>query len=492
MPLVRRLSTFIILSTLVLAPTAWATPPESFAPIVEPLMPAVVNISTTQKVVQQQAGPMFDFDGLPDNPQTQQFKQLFKQFQQNGGGIQGAPAHDVTSLGSGFVIDPAGYIVTNNHVIGNADQITVIFHDNSHLPATIVGRDAKTDLALLKVKSDKPLTAVHFGDSDAMHIGDWVIAVGNPFGLGGSVSAGIVSARGRNINAGPFDDFIQTDAAINRGNSGGPLFNTKGEVIGINAAIFSPTGGNIGIGFAVPSSMAKTVTDQLRTSGTIHRGWLGVKIQEVTEEAANSLGLDKPRGALVLEISKDSPAVGTGLEPGDVIIRFDGHEIDEMRKLPRFVADTKIGKKVEMVVWRKGKEVPLTVKVGELPEDKTKAENNGGAASGDTGNAKPAPAPKDLVLGMGLLPVTPAIRQQLNLNANANGLVVDDLDRTGEAAKRGIRPGDVIMEVNQTPVDTVDGLKHGLADAKKSGHNFALLRVARGADMLFVTVSIDK
>ncbi len=486
MALIRKLGTFVTLSVLLIAPTCFAAPPDSFAPIIEPLMPAVVNISTTQKVVQQQSIPMFDFDGLPDNPQTQQFKQLFKQFQQ-GGGAQGVPEREVTSLGSGFVIDAAGYIVTNNHVIGNADQITVIFHDNSHLPATIVGRDAKTDLALLKVKTDKPLPAVHFGDSDAMHIGDWVIAVGNPFGLGGSVSAGIVSARGRNINAGPFDDFIQTDAAINRGNSGGPLFNTKGEVIGINAAIFSPTGGNIGIGFAVPSSMAKTVLDQLRQYGTIHRGWLGVKIQEVTDDVANALGLDKPHGALVLEVSKGSPALGTGLQAGDVIIRFDGHDIDEMRKLPRVVAETKIGKKVEMVVWRKGKEVPIELKVGELPEDKEQPD----ASTGTNGDKDTTPpATKDQVLGMGLIPLTPQLRQQLNIPATVKGLVVDDLDRTGEAAKRGIRPGDVVVDVNQTAIDSAATLKQALAAAKKSGRDFALMRVARGGDMIFVTVAV--
>jgi serine protease Do len=478
---------FYFLVAFFLSAPAYSAAPDSFAPIVEPLMPAVVNISTTQKVSPQtNALPLFDFDGLPDTPQTQQFKQLFKQFNQQ----LGQPvARDVTSLGSGFVIDPSGYVVTNNHVVGNADQITIIFHDNTKLPATIVGRDSKTDLAVLKVKSDKPLVAVKFGDSDAMRVGDWVIAIGNPFGLGGSVSAGIVSARGRNINAGPFDDFIQTDAAINRGNSGGPLFNTKGEVVGINSAIFSPTGTNIGIGFAVPSVMAKSVVDQLRTGGTIHRGWLGVKIQDVSEEAANSLGLKKARGALVLEISKASPAVGSGLAVGDVVLMFDGQEIDEMRKLPRLVADTKIGKKSTLVVWRNGKEITLTMTIGELPSDKNNPD--GVDAADDTGADKaPVPAKKDPVLGMGLAPITETIRQQFDLKPGLKGLVVTEIDPAGEAAKRGIRPGDTILEVNQVAVETIDGLKNALLAAKKSGRDFALLRVGHGSEMVFVTVRI--
>ena len=472
---------FMLVTMLVFAAPALAAAPESFAPIVEPLMPAVVNISTTQKVHQQASmGPMFDFNTMPDNPQTRQFKQLFGG--NNGGGA--APDKEVTSLGSGFVIDPAGYVVTNNHVVGDAEEIRVIFPDNTHYAATLIGRDPKTDLALLKIKADKPLPAVQFGDSDAMRVGDWVIAVGNPYGLGGSVTAGIVSARGRNINAGPFDDFIQTDAAINRGNSGGPLFNAKGEVVGVNSAIFSPTGGSIGIGFAIPSSMAKTVVEQLKKDGVIHRGWLGVKIQEVSEEIANSLGLGKPRGALVLEISKDSPAVGSGLAEGDIILKFDGHDIDEMRKLPRVVADTKIGRKVDIVVWRKGKEVTLSIKTGEVPDDKSA--NVDGKPKADSGVA---PTPKDMVLGMGLVPVSPELRQRFSLKPSVHGLIVDSIDPQGEGAKRGLLPADIIVEANQVAVDTVDALRAALKDAKKAGHDYALLRVQRGENVVFVTVS---
>ncbi len=481
----RHLLTACTLSLALLAPATHAAPPDSFAPIVEPLMPAVVNISTTQKVHQQAQviAPMFDFNGLPDTPQNRQLKQLFGQFG-TPNGTQELPDKEVTSLGSGFVVDPSGYVVTNNHVVGDADEIAVIFQDNTRLPATLVGRDPKTDLAVLKVKPTKPLVAVNFGDSDAMRVGDWVIAVGNPFGLGGSVSAGIVSARGRNINAGPFDDFIQTDAAINRGNSGGPVFNAKGEVIGISTAIFSPTGGSIGIGFAIPSSMAKTVVDALRKDGSIHRGWLGVKIQQVSDEIANSLGMNKPRGALVLDISKDSPALGSGLATGDVIVKFDGREIDEMRKLPRYVAETKIGKKVDVVVWRKGKEVTIPIKLGELTASRDVT------PEGKLGKSGSAPTTKDLVLGMQLVPVNPALRQRFNLKPTVRGLIVDAIDPAGEAAKRGIRPADIIVEANQTLVESGDALRAALKAAKKAGQEFALLRVQRAEDVLFITVSV--
>lgn len=487
-PLRQLLAAFALSAALLAAGAAHAAPPDSFAPVIEPLMPAVVNISTTQKAPQQalRMGPMFDFEGLPDNPQTRQFKELFRQFGGPMGGQQ-MPDKDVTSLGSGFVIDASGYVVTNNHVVGDAEEIRVIFPDNTHYEATLVGRDAKTDLALLKIKGDKPFPAVNFGDSDTLRVGDWVIAVGNPFGLGGSVSAGIVSARGRNINAGPFDDFIQTDAAINRGNSGGPLFNSKGEVIGINSAIYSPTGSSVGIGFAIPAAMAKSVVDSLKKDGVIHRGWMGVKIQQVSEEIANSLGLGKPRGALVLEVSKGSPAIGSGLTAGDVIVKFDGREIDEMRKLPRYVADTKIGKKVDLIVWRKGKEVTLSTTVGELPED---ADGSDDAKPTKKG-AKAAPAaPSELVLGMRLVPITPQLRAQFQFRSDIKGLIIDDLEMNGEAAKRGLRPGDVILEANQQAVETIAALKDALQAAKKANREFALLRIQRGANVVFVTVSV--
>jgi serine protease Do len=456
--------------------------PESFAPIVEPLMPAVVNISTTQKVTVPGV-PMFNFQGLPGDPQSEQFKELFRQFGERFGG--GDQEREVTSLGSGFVIDPQGFVVTNNHVVANADQVEVIFSDNTRLPAKIVGRDAKTDLALLKVTSSKPLVAVPFGDSDALRVGDWVIAVGNPFGLGGSVSAGIVSARGRNINAGPFDDFIQTDAAINRGNSGGPLFNTKGEVVGINSAIFSPTGTNIGIGFAVPTSLGKPVIEQLKQYGRAHRAWLGVKIQEVNKEIAEAIGLKEPKGALVLEISAKSPAQGSGLQAGDVILKFNGREIKEMRHLPRAVAESKIGQKTEVIVFRKGKQLTLQITLGEQPADADEPSEKAEPIKG-----KGANSPSGMVLGMKLVPITSPVRAQYNLPATAKGLLVTELKRDSDVAKQGVRPGDIILDVNQNAVADAKAVQTQVAAVKESGREQVLIRVARGEAVQFITVPV--
>ena len=461
--------------------SAYAALPDSFSSIVEPVMPAVVNISTTQKI-RQPGAAAFDFNGLPDDPQFQQFKELFRQFNRQFGNQMG-PSREVTSLGSGFVIDTSGYVVTNNHVIEQADEVSVVFADDTRVPATIVGRDPKTDLALLKIKTDKKLTAVNFGDSDALKVGDWVIAVGNPFGLGGSVSAGIVSARGRNIHAGPFDDFIQTDAAINRGNSGGPLFNAKGEVVGINAAIFSPTGGNIGIGFAVPSNMARPVIEQLRKSGKVQRAWLGVKIQDVNEEIADSLGLPEVKGALVMEV--DGPATRSGIMPGDVIIKFNGEEVKQHNTLPRIVANTPIGKRVEVAVWRAGKEKSFNVTLGELPNEKDVSAKEDGSSGAERG------AQKETVLGMALAPITPELRRRADLPDTARGLLITAIEREGEAAARGLQPGDVILEVNQRQVESVNDLNAGLAAAKKSNRKFALLHVVRRNMQLFVAVPVS-
>lgn len=470
---------FLLFISALFASTAHAVAtPESFAPMLEPLMPAVVNISTTQKV-NVGGGMQFGFPDLPDDPQFAPFRDMFQQFQQQQ---QQPMEREVTSLGSGFVIDPTGYIVTNNHVIANAADVTVIFSDNKRLTAKPVGYDPQTDLALLKVKTDKPLPYVKFGESDALKVGDWVVAVGNPFGLGGSVSAGIVSARGRNINAGPFDDFIQTDAAINRGNSGGPLFNIRGEVVGINSAIFSPTGGNVGIGFAVPSSLAKPIIQQLKTNGKTQRGWLGVKIQEVSEETAEALGMKSPRGALVLEV--EGPAKGSGLEPGDVIVRFNGQEVGEMRRLPRLVADTKPGTKVEVTVWKKGRETTHSVKVGELPMPKGKSAK---LLTQENESASPVPG-GETVLGMKLAPLTEAIRAQTGIPKKVEGLLVISVDRTGNAAKHGIQGGDVISEVNQTEVDSLRALRTEIEKAKDAGRDYVLFKVTRREGSLFVTV----
>jgi serine protease Do len=468
---------------MMLMSAAQAAPaPASFAPMLEPRMPAVVNISTTQKVKTPGMGfPQFDMGPLGNDPRGEQLQELFKQFNQQFGDGNSA-TREVSSLGSGFIIDPDGFVVTNNHVIDGASEITVILNDNTHLPAKLVGHDPQTDLALLKVTPSKKLPYVTFGSSDALHVGDWVVAVGNPFGLGGSVSAGIVSARGRNINAGPFDDFIQTDAAINRGNSGGPLFNADGDVVGINSAIFSPTGGSVGIGFAVPSDMAKPIIDQLRQFGRTHRGWLGVKIQEVSDEIAESLGLKQTAGALVLEINPKSPA-SSSLQVGDVILAFNNRPIKEMRQLPRLVADTKAGTKVDVTVWRKGSEQRVAVTIGELKDTGAKA----AAAEGRDA----APATKErTVLGMALVPITPQVRAEFGLPKTAEGVLVAELDRNGDAAKSGLLPGDIIREVNQQPVADVAALQAALAQAKKDGKKHALLRVARGKGALFLTVPV--
>ena len=310
---------------------------------------------------------------MPDLPPGSPMEEFFEEFFKNRRG-QGGPGDGdrtprrVNSLGSGFIIDPSGVVITNNHVINDADEINVILNDGTKLPAELIGKDAKSDLAVLRVHTDKTLKAVKFGDSDKLRLGEWVIAIGNPFSLGGTVTAGIVSARNRDINSGPYDNYIQTDAAINRGNSGGPLFNLDGDVVGVNTAIISPSGGSIGIGFAVPSNSAIAVINQLRQFGETRRGWLGVRIQQVTDDIAESLSIKPARGALIAGIDDRGPAKPGGIEPGDVVVKFDGRDIKEMHDLPRIVADTPVGKEVEVVVIRKGKEETHTIKIGRLED----------------------------------------------------------------------------------------------------------------------------
>jgi serine protease Do len=454
--------------------------PGGFADLVDKLSPAVVNISSTQKVKSAQGPVGSPFQDLPNTPEMEPFRQFFDQFQ---GQAKPDPDREVYSLGSGVIIDATGFIVTNNHVIDDAEEVSVILSDKTKYKAKIIGRDKKTDLALLKVDPKKDLPFVPLGDSDAMRVGDWVIAIGNPFGLGGSVTQGIISARQRSINAGPFDDFLQTDAPINRGNSGGPLFNTHGEVIGINTAIFSPSGGSIGIGFAIPTSLAKPVIAQLKEYGRTHRGWLGVKIQEVSEEAAESIGMPKAIGALVLEVTKGSPSDKAGIQVGDVITNFDGKEISEMRLLPRIVAETKKGKAVTITYWRKGASKTAQITVGELDETDDQADND------DQDKAKkPKTAKSETVMGMDVAPLTPELRQDMNLDEKVQGLAVTDIKHGSESAKRGMRPGDIIVDVNGEPVKTADDLKKGFETAHKSGRKFALVKVARDKDASFVTL----
>ena len=494
----------VSLSALVATPLPATAQPRAnapalgFADLAEKLLPAVVNISTTQTVKAERGPtppgapgtPGTPRRGGPDVPQFppgSPFEEFFKDFFDRQGRQPDAPPRRAQSLGSGFIIDPSGIVVTNNHVIAEADEIKVILQDNTQLNAKLIGRDAKTDLAVLKVESTKPLPAVKFGDSDKSRVGDWVIAIGNPFGLGGTVTAGIISARARDINAGPYDDFLQTDASINRGNSGGPMFNLAGEVIGINTAIYSPSGGSVGIGFAVPSSLARPVVEQLRDYGKTRRGWLGVNIQSVTDEIAESLGLDKARGALVARVTEQGPADKAKIQQGDVVIRFDGKEVTDMRRLPRLVAETPVDKNVKVVVWRKGKEVALDVKLGELEENDQVA-----AAPRGTKPTTPMPsAPSVDALGMQLSQLTPELREKFEVNEKTKGVLVTKVDEGSTAAERGIRAGDVIVEVAQEEVTAPAQVAKKVTEANTQGRRSVLVMVERQGEQRFVGLPVD-
>ncbi len=444
---------------LLLSAPVFARGPQSVADVAEGLQDAEVNISTTQT---------FDAPGEPapgrKGPKGSPFEEFFDDFFDEDG-PEGLP-RKVSSLGSGFVIDPSGLIVTNNHVIEGADEIIVNFIDGSKLKVTkILGHDPKTDLALLKVEPREPLTAVSFADSTGMRVGDWVMAIGNPFGLGGSVSVGVVSATKRDINSGPYDDFIQTDAAINRGNSGGPLFNMDGEVIGVNTAIISPTGGSIGIGFAVPSNTATKVLSQLKEFGETRRGWLGVHVQNVTDEMAATFGLDEPIGALVASVAESGPAASAGIKPRDVILDFDGQEIDNMRDLPRALAGTAIGKSVPVKVLRGGKIIDVTVEIGRLTEEDDDDE---------TEEVLPSPADNDL-LGLTIAPLTDALREEYKIGRKIEGVIVTGVEPGSPAAKKNIKTGDVIVEVTQEEVRQPQDVVSRLRDVKRSGSSRVLL-----------------
>jgi serine protease Do len=468
-----------------LLPAAFAKPaPDSFADLAEKLLPAVVNISSTTQVKTAMGPEMPMFP--PGSPFEQFFKDFMNRHRPGGGNGQTPPPEErkMQSLGSGFIIDPSGLVVTNNHVIDGADEITVTLQDNTSLKATVVGRDSAGDIALLKVKSDKPLPALEFGDSSAIRIGDWVLAIGNPFGLGGSVTAGIVSARGRDIHEGPYDDFIQTDAPINRGNSGGPLFNMDGKVIGINTAIYSPSGGSIGIGFAIPANMARMDVDQLRQYGHPRRGWLGVRIQEVTPDIAESLGLHPVGGAMVAGVNPEGPADKAHLRNGDVIVQFNGQDVKDMRALPRIVADSEVGKQVPIVVWRDGKQVTLQATLAEMPEDRTQL---AAATSG-----KPsAPEPMDMsALGMKLAPLTKEMQDKYQLSDHQKGVVVTEVAPDGAAAKQGLKPGDVIVEVQQSEVNSPADVQQYVDSVRKENRKSVLMLIQRQDGMQWIPVPL--
>jgi serine protease Do len=457
--------------------SSFARGPVSVADVAEGLQDSVVNISTTQTL----KGTAENVPSGP-GPKGSPFEEFFDDFFDDEDN-EGLP-RKVSSLGSGFVIDSSGLVVTNNHVIEGADEILINFTDGTKLKVTkILGHDPKTDLALLKVEPKKPLKAVTFGDSGKMRVGDWVMAIGNPFGLGGSVTVGVISATKRDINAGPYDDFLQTDAAINRGNSGGPLFNMDGQVIGVNTAIISPTGGSIGIGFAVPSNSAVQVLDQLKQYGETRRGWLGVQVQNVTEEIATSLGLQQPKGALVAKVSPDSPAAAAGLQPSDVILTFDGQPIENMRSLPRAVAATAIGKSVAVALLRKGQPMDLTVTVGRLPE---------GEDSEDAVNSEEAPVPepeREDLLGLSIAPLTDELRERYKIGRTIEGVIITEVKPNSPAAQKDVKPGDVIVEVTQEKVKQPQDVKSRLLAVRKSGRRSVLLLLsdAKG-ELRFVAV----
>lgn len=494
------LVTGLNLSTTTLSEAREVTPapvknaPGSFADLAETLLPAVVNVSSTAKIEDTSQ----DMQGMPDFPvfpPGSPFEDFFEEFfnqrgGRGGGGLGGQPALPAASLGSGFIIDAEnGYIITNYHVIKDADEVRITLHDDSTIPAEIIGRDEKIDIAVLQVKTKKKLRAVKFGNSDRMRVGDWVLAIGNPFGLGGTVTAGIISARQRDINSGPYDDYIQTDASINRGNSGGPMFDLDGGVIGINTAIFSPTGGSVGIGFAIPSNLAKPVIDQLIKYGRTKRGWLGVRIQSVTDEIAESLGLDKARGALVASVTPGGPAEKAALQAGDIVLRFDGKEVEDMRALPRIVAETPIEKAVQIEYWRDGKLRKAKVQIGELE----KAEDDGLLA--EMGETAPEKAEKETTIdlvGMSISKLNDQSREGFNVPEDVDGVLVTQTDPRGEASEKGIGTGDVIVEVNQQIVKTPAEVEAIITKAAKAKRSSILLLVNREGDVRFVALKLGK
>jgi serine protease Do len=474
-----------LIALLIAAVPSRADPPvttpfsEVFADLAARLLGVVVNISTTQASVA----------ALPkDAPQGQvpapgsPLDQFFHDFLGENGTPDGPNglAPPVASLGSGFIIDPAGLIVTNNHVIANAEQITVTLSDNTTLQARVVGRDSVSDLALLKVDAAKPLLAASWGDSTKARVGDWVLAIGNPFGLGGTVTSGIISATARDIHAGPYDDFLQTDASINRGNSGGPMFDLAGRVIGINTAIFSPSGGSIGIGFAVPSAFARPIIDQLAATGKVERGWIGARIQPVTDAIADAVGLDKSRGAMIATIDQASPAAQAKLEPGDVILSYDGKPIDRSRQLPLLVAGTPPDKTIKLSIWRDRKQRDVTLKVA------TQDPNRPPPPQPEP--EKPKPPPSVDALGVKLAKLTGDLRKQFAVADAAKGVVITEVPANSEAAIQGLRPGDLVVAIGRAPVATPEEVQQKAAVAAKDRSKDLLVRVERDGNTRFVAL----
>jgi serine protease Do len=478
-------------TSVLVSPPALARGPDGIADVAEKVIDAVVNISTSQ-TVEAKGGGAEGRGAMPQLPPGSPFEEFFDDFFKNRRGGPGGKGsdlqpHKTNSLGSGFIVDTAGIVVTNNHVIADADEINVIMNDGSKIKAELVGVDKKTDLAVLKFKPPKPLTAVKFGDSDKLRLGEWVIAIGNPFSLGGTVTAGIVSARNRDINSGPYDSYIQTDAAINRGNSGGPLFNLDGEVIGVNTLIISPSGGSIGIGFAVPSKTVAGVVDQLRQFGELRRGWLGVRIQQVTDEIGESLNIKPARGALIAGVEEKGPAKPAGIEPGDVVVKFDGKDIKEPKDLSRVVADTAVGKEVDVVIIRKGQEETRKVTLGRL-EDTDKPVQTA-AKSKDEPAEKPV---TQRALGLDLATLSKDLRTRYKIKDSVKGVIITNVDGTSDAADKRLSPGEVIVEVAQEAVSNAADVKKRVDQLKKDGKKSVLLLVSNAdGELRFVALSVQ-
>jgi serine protease Do len=477
---------FLVLPLSAASPSRAETPEtpfsEIFAQLAAKLVGVVVNISTTQATAAAttKGGPEAP-PPSPGAPLDELFRDFFGEKGGHGGPNSSAPR--VASLGSGFIIDPSGLVVTNNHVIANAEQITVTLSDDTTLQAEVIGRDSVTDLALLKVDAKAPLPAAMWGDSSKTKVGDWVLAIGNPFGLGGSVTSGIISATARDIHSSPYDDYLQTDASINRGNSGGPMFNLAGEVIGINTAIFSPSGGSIGIGFAIPSTLARPIIDQLKATGKVERGWIGARIQPVTEEIAEAVGLDKGRGAMIAAVDPASPAAQAKLQPGDVILTYNGKPIDRSRQLPRLVADTSPETSVKLTMWRDGKEQDVELKVAGL--------NPNRPPPPPSEQEQPKPPPSVDALGLRLTKLTPELRKQFSLADTAKGVVITEVPQNSPAAAQALRPGDLVIAVGHEAVGAPEEVQQKIAAAKKSGHKNVLVRVEREGNSRFIALPLE-
>jgi len=467
--------------------------PPSFADIVDPLLPAVVNVSTTSEIKKDQT------QEVPELPENHPYHDFFKHFFEEH---YSKTPRKATALGSGFIIDPAGYVVTNNHVIADADEITVILHDKdkTELKAKVIGRDPRSDLALIKVEAKGPLPYVEWADSTKSRTGDWVVAIGNPFGLSSSVTAGIISTIARNISpqmrngngsnapaADIIDSYIQTDAAINLGNSGGPLFNMHGQVVGVNTAILSPSGTNIGIGFAIPAEIAKAVIAQLKEFGRTRRGWLGVRVQVVTDEIAEALGMQKAKGALVGSVTDNGPAAAAGIKPRDVIIQFNGTDVDDSRSFPKLVGATEIGKEVPIVVMRDGKSVNLKVKIGEYEEAE-----EAGLIPSQRVEIEAKKNTKD-ILGMSLREITTQDRASMQLPAEVKGVLIMKVDPYSEAyQEKGLRAGDIIVDVGNKPVTKPEEVIAAIDEARKAKKKHEIFQIRRGENVLYIALAVTE